>query len=204
MSVDRPAQAPEVHVQQRREHAEPQEAANPVPWIVIMLTAVLLAFGVVYIARSTLDRPSAWGDGRTAPELQAQESAAAGGVADGAAVYAARCAACHQPAGTGVPGVFPPLAGSEWANGKETTVVAIVLHGITGPLTVAGHRYDGTMPTFREQLSDGEIAALLTHVRSQWGNQAAPVAAQGVAAVRKATAARSAPFNGEAELASLP
>jgi mono/diheme cytochrome c family protein len=81
--------------------------------------------------------------------------------------------------------------------------VAIVLHGITGPLTVGGHRYEGAMPTFRDQLSDAEIAALLTHVRSQWGNQAAPIGAHGVAAVRKATAARSAPFNGEAELATF-
>jgi mono/diheme cytochrome c family protein len=198
-------QAPPIHAQQRREHAEPREAANPIPWIVVILTALLLTFGVVYIARSTLDRPAAWGDGRQAAELAPH---AAGGAhaasADGAAIYAARCVACHQATGTGVPRVFPPLAGSEWVSGKATTVAAIVLHGVTGPITVAGQRFEGTMPTFREQLGDAEIAAVLTYVRSQWGNQAAPISAEAVAGVRKATSARGTPFNGGAELAALP
>jgi mono/diheme cytochrome c family protein len=87
--------------------------------------------------------------------------------------------------------------------GKETTLIALVLHGAGGPLTVKGSTYNGAMPAFGAQLPDAELAAVLTHVRSQWGNGAAPVTADTVAAVRKETAARTEPFKGDAELTPL-
>jgi mono/diheme cytochrome c family protein len=194
---------PEIHAQQQRENPEPEEGKNPMPWFVLLLTALLLAFGVVYIATSKIDTVAAWGDGRTLAELQGAAPAAAGAAVDGAALYASRCAACHQATGAGLPGVFPPLAGSEWVLGKDRTVAAIVLHGINGPLTVKGKTYSGAMPAFKDQLQDAEIAALLSHLRSQWGNQAAAVSAETVAAVRKETEARTEPFKGDAELAPL-
>ncbi|HSN31129.1 MAG TPA: cytochrome c [Ideonella sp.] len=193
---------PEIQPQQRREHHEPEEAGNPMPWFVIVLTALLLGFGVVYLARTSITTPAEWGDGRSAAELQKQ-APAAGAAVDGAAVYASRCVACHQAAGSGLAGAFPPLAGSEWVAGKDSTLAAIVLHGIDGPLTVKGSIYHGTMPSFGAQLQDAEIAAVLTHVRSHWGNAAAAVSVETVAAARQATAARSAPFKGDAELAAL-
>ena len=199
---------PEILAQQRREHPEPRESPNPVPWPVLALVTLLLAFGVVYIAVSRVDTPGAWGDGRTAAELmgapQGAAGGAAGGAADGAAVYAARCVACHQAGGTGVAGVFPPLAGSEWVNGRDSTAAAIVLQGVSGPITVKGARYDGAMPSFKGQLGDAEVAAVLTHLRSQWGNRAAPVSAEVVAGVRERLKALDAPFAGEAALAVLP
>ena len=99
--------------------------------------------------------------------------------------------------------MFPPLAGSEWVTGKESTLAAVVLHGVDGPLTVKGSTYNGAMPAFAAQLGDAELAALLTHIRSQWGNTAAPVTAEAVAAARQETAARTTPFKGDAELAAL-
>jgi mono/diheme cytochrome c family protein len=102
-----------------------------------------------------------------------------------------------------LPGVFPPLAGSEWVLGKEATLARILLHGINGSLTVKGSTYNGAMPAFKEQLQDAEIAAVLSHVRSQWGNQGAVVAPEVVATARKDTAARTEPFKGDAELAPL-
>ncbi len=194
---------PEIHSQQQRENPEPQEGANPVPWFVLLLTALLLAFGIVYIATSSITQIPAWGDGRTTAELQGPAPAAKGAVVDGAAVFTARCAACHQATGAGLPGVFPPLAGSEWVLGKDTTLAAIVLHGISGPLTVKGSAYSGEMPAFKDQLQDAEVAALLTHIRSQWGNQAAPVSTETVAGERQQTAARSGPFKGDADLGPL-
>lgn len=194
---------PEIHTQQQREHAEPQEGANPMPWFVLLLTALLLGFGVVYIAGSGIGHEPGWGDGRTVAELQGAAPAAAGAAVDGAAIFATRCAACHQATGAGLPGVFPPLAGSEWVLGKDTTLARIVLHGINGPLTVKGSTYNGAMPAFKGQLQDAEIAAVLSHIRSQWGNQGAVVAAAAVAAVRAETAARTEPFKGDAELAPL-
>lgn len=193
---------PHILPTQERENPEPTEASNPMPWFVIVLTALLLAFGVVYIAGTSLGNAPALGDGRTLAELQGTP-APAGGTVDGAAIYASRCAACHQATGAGLAGVFPPLAGSEWVMGKPHTLAAVVLHGIEGPLTVKGNTYNGAMPAFAEQLGDGELAALLTHIRSQWGNGAEPVTAETVAAVRAETAARSTPYQGDAELAAL-
>jgi mono/diheme cytochrome c family protein len=100
--------------------------------------------------------------------------------------------------------VFPPLAGSNWVNGRDTTVMQILLHGIHGTLTVNGTAYNGTMPAFGTQLSDAEIAAVLTHVRSHWGNHGGPVSASQVATQRAATAARNEPWNGDADLTKLP
>lgn len=195
----------EANVQEAREHPEPQESHNPMPWVVILVTAALMAFGVIYIARSNLGTPPAWGDGRQLAELQgAAPGAGAGGDAiAGTAVYSARCAACHQANGAGLPGVFPPLAGSEWVIGKEKTLIAAVLHGIDGPLTVMGQSYNGAMPAFASQLSDAEMAALLTHIRSQWGNSAAPITAEAVAAVRSETTGQSGPYQGDAGLNAL-
>jgi mono/diheme cytochrome c family protein len=192
-----------IHPQQERENPEPQEGTNPMPWFVIVLTALLMAFGVLYIARSAIDNAPSLGDGRSSAELQGKAPAAAGSVVDGAAVFASRCVACHQASGTGLAGVFPPLAGSEWVAGKEATLIALVLHGVSGPLTVKGGVYNGAMPAFGAQLQDAELAAVLTHIRSQWGNAAAPVAADAVAAVRKDTAARTEPFKGDVELTPL-
>lgn len=193
----------EIHPQQERENPEPQEGSNPMPWFVIALTALLMSFGVFYIARSAIGDSPALGDGRSTAELQGAAPAVAGTAVDGAAVFASRCVACHQANGAGLPGVFPPLAGSEWVTGKETTLIALVLHGAGGPLTVKGSTYNGAMPAFGAQLADAELAAVLTHVRSQWGNGATPVTADTVAAVRKETAARSEPFKGDAELTPL-
>jgi mono/diheme cytochrome c family protein len=160
----------------------------------------MTAFGVTYIAMSDLDNPAPLGDGRTLAELRSKATAPAGASIDAAAIYAARCAACHQATGAGLPGVFPPLAGSEWVSGPERVLAALVLHGASGPLTVKGNAYNGAMPAFKEQLSDAEIAALLTHVRSQWGNAASALSAETVTKVRADTAERKAPFAGEAEL----
>lgn len=193
----------EVHPQQQRENPEPKESPNPMPWFVILLTACLMAFGVYYIAGSAISNPPELGDARAVAELQGAAPAAAGAAVDGAAVYASRCVACHQASGAGLPGVFPPLAGSEWVGGKDSTLVALVLHGIGGALTVKGQVYNGVMPPFGEQLQDAELAAVLTHVRSQWGNSAAPVSAELVATVRKDTASRTAPFNGDTDLLPL-
>ena len=105
-----------------------------------------------------------------------------------------RCAACHQATGLGLPGAFPPLAGSEYVLGEEERVVRIVLRGLTGPVTVKGQTFNGAMPAWADQLSDAEIAAVLTYVRSSWGNSAEAITAEQVARERAATAGRTAPW----------
>jgi mono/diheme cytochrome c family protein len=188
---------------QRRENPEPHEVANPIPWFVIVLVGCLATFCIVYIVQANVETPSEQGDGRSLAELVGTP-APAGSKVDGAALFTSACAACHQPTGMGLPGVFPPLAGSEWVNGKATTMAAIVLHGITGPIGVKGSSFNGAMPAFKGQFSDDQVAAVLTHVRSQWGNSAAPVNAASVAQVREQLKARTAPFAGGTELETLP
>lgn len=113
---------------------------------------------------------------------------------DGRQIFSANCASCHQASGEGVEGTYPPLAGSEWVTGGEERVVRILLHGLNGPVDVAGQTYSGAMPPWGGALSDAEIAAVTTYVRGSWGNKAAPVAPATVARVRAATAARKAPW----------
>ena len=82
-------------------------------------------------------------------------------------------------------------------------MAAIVLHGINGKLTVKGNTYTGAMPAFKDQLPDAEIAAVLTHIRSTWGNQADAVTADTIGQVRQDTAAQGGPYDGDAGLAAL-
>ena len=200
---------PDVLPQQQREYPEPFERTRPVPWFVLLLAAGMVALGVAYILQSNVNTPSAWGDGRTPADLSGDARPApgvaggSGAQADGAAVYASLCVACHQATGAGLPGVFPPLAGSEWVVGKDSTAVAIVLQGINGSLTVKGAVFAGAMPSFKAQLSDEQVAAVLSHVRSSFGNSSPPVEADTVARVRESLKARSEPFAGDADLAAL-
>ena len=105
------------------------------------------------------------------------------------------CAGCHQATGLGLPGAFPPLAGSEIATAAPEIPIRIVLLGLQGPLTVKGKRFNGTMPAWGS-FSDADIAATLTYVRSQWGNGASAVTAPQVAAVRAALSGRTRPWTG--------
>jgi mono/diheme cytochrome c family protein len=190
----------DVSAQQKRELPDPTEQVTPVPWFVIAVTVALMALGAVYIWQADINTPAAWGDGREVSELAGPAKSAAGAKVDGAALFASLCVACHQTSGLGLPGVFPPLAGSEWVTGKDSTAAAILLHGLTGPVQVKGTTYNGAMPAFKDQLNDAQIAAVLSHIRSQWGNTGAAVSAETVAKVREATQDRSAPFVGDKDL----
>lgn len=102
---------------------------------------------------------------------------AAGAAEDGAKLFADNCSACHQPAGQGIPGAFPALAGNAFVQGPPSDPAAVVLNG------------RGGMPSFRNDLDDDRIAAILSYVRSSWGNRAGPIAPSDVASAR--TSARS-------------
>ena len=109
-----------------------------------------------------------------------------GGPPEGKAVYAGVCLPCHGMEGKGQPGSYPPLAGSEWANGAETLPVRIVLNGLRGPVEVNGEKFAGEMPTLGNQLSDAEIAAVLSYVRASFGNKSGAVTEAAVEKIRTA------------------
>ena len=101
----------------------------------------------------------------------------------GEATYKAACLVCHQPDGKGLANAFPPLAGSDYLLKDKTRAIATVLHGRTGPITVNGKNFDSVMPPMT-QLSDAEIANVLTYVSNSWGNKGWLVSATEVGAAR--------------------
>ena len=104
---------------------------------------------------------------------------------DGKALFNTNCSTCHQENGKGDPGVFPPLAGNTEVTAKDPTpIIAIVLHGLSTPKTIMGKQYAGGMPPWKGTLSNAEIAAVLTYVRSAWGNTGSAVTEKQVAAVK--------------------
>jgi cytochrome c oxidase cbb3-type subunit 2 len=103
----------------------------------------------------------------------------------GEPLYTAHCAACHQAQGQGLPGAFPPLAGNDVVLDDDATEhIDIILHGLTGK-TIDGVDYSSPMPAF-PQLSDEQIAAIVNHERTSWGNAAPTVTSDDVATVRSA------------------
>jgi mono/diheme cytochrome c family protein len=161
--------------------------------------AVLMAPPLAGAQSRTTATKSATTSARATAKPAAKATASA---VDGKQVYATTCAACHQATGEGVAGVFPPLAGSEWVNGDEGKLARIILHGVTGPIEVAGETFNGMMPPWGGTMKDADIAAVLTYVRSAWGNKAAPVTTEKVASVRAANSSRTTPWTA-AELAAV-
>jgi cytochrome c oxidase subunit 2 len=95
--------------------------------------------------------------------------------ARGEKVYAANCVACHQANGMGVPNAFPALAGSKMVNGPKGEQIAMVLNGKQGT----------AMQAFGKQLSDVEIAAVITYTRNAWSNKSGEIQPADVTSARK-------------------
>lgn len=178
-----------------RERQEPYEGREPVPpWMVVGFVA-LVGWGGWYLGRwdAGFDFQVTEGDWGTVGSARTAEASGPDLGALGAQVYASRCAACHQPGGQGMAKVAPPLDGSEWVTGDAERLVRVVLHGLTGPIEVKGEVWNGSMPAWGASLSDDEVAGVLTHLRSSWGNTAGPVSPEEVAAIR-ARDERSTPW----------
>jgi mono/diheme cytochrome c family protein len=111
----------------------------------------------------------------------------------GERVYARACAACHQLDGNGMQGLAPPLRDSEWVLGPSERLVRIALHGVRGPIEVAGTAWNLEMPGQRH-LGDDDLAQVLSYVRRAFGHRASPIAAPEVAGLRRADRQRSEPW----------
>ncbi len=109
---------------------------------------------------------------------------------------ATACVSCHQATGLGLPGAYPPLAGSEWVNGPEDRVVSIVLYGLQGQVHVKGMVFSAAaMPAFGPSgfnWSNDQIAAVLSYVRQEWGNKSPAISADTVASIRQKDGNRGA------------
>ena len=135
--------------------------------------------------------------GLSAPKYLSEEVSAApvGGT------YQTVCITCHQAEGQGVPGAFPPLAGSEWILGTPEIPIRIVLLGLTGEIEVKGLKFKQIMPP-PPGLGDEQIAEAITYARSHFGNKASEVDAALVKQVRESLAGRTTSWTA-AELKAL-
>jgi mono/diheme cytochrome c family protein len=182
-----------------REMAEPRDGYEPMPTWLVFLCLAIMGFGGWYLGMfSGGFLPDAYDETgwRTSAPASAEPSAAAADpMVLGKRVYN-NCTACHQRDGGGVAGNYPPLAGSDWVAGSEVTLAALLLRGLEGRISVAGESYDQVMPAWGH-LSDDQIAAVLTYIRSSWGNSAGAVEADLVATVRAQTADRTRPWTAD-------
>jgi mono/diheme cytochrome c family protein len=190
-------------------NAEPTATRSHLPmWILVVMLALLYVGGIYF------DRHSGWFDKEVyspyanAAELESYQprSGAAALLAQGKKNYEFVCGTCHGTDGLGKPGQYPPLAGSEWVNAKgDKRLAEIPLRGLNGPITVKGQpmNFPSGMAAMGAGLSDADLAAVLTYIRSSWGNQGEPATSDDVKAIRAVVAGHPA-INGDQELKTIP
>lgn len=107
--------------------------------------------------------------------------------ADGSALFAQHCAACHQPDGSGTVGLAPALKGEHWQRlGADRNYLAqVITHGLSGLITVNGQRFVGNMPAFASQLNDAQLAAIATHLQGLQARQDTAYSADEMANARR-------------------
>ena len=143
-----------------------------------------------------------WGEAARPPEPPRALTAMEQGQYDlGKILYIATCGACHQANGLGEEGKAPPLLDSPFLVGPADRAIGIVLHGVTGPITVHGRQYNMSMPGL-VGFQPEQVAAILTYARREWEHRADPVTAVQVKRLMEANAKREAPWT-EAELLKL-
>lgn len=177
-------------------------------WLVTVFALILYWGGLYVDSEGGHFHPLVFNRGDMYADLEARvpKSETDEMFARGRKVFTTYCAACHQPNGLGVPGQFPPLAGSEWVNAAgPNRLIRLVLDGLQGPITVKGQSFNNVMLAWRPQLKDEDIAAVLTFIRGNkdWGNNAGPVSVEKVAEIRQATADRGRYWTAE-ELLAIP
>lgn len=208
--VDLQPDVERIHSAIRREPHDPTEGRERVPWFLIAVIPIALFWGGWYLGRHGGEFGTASHlafatrqPGIAAAAADQSAAAVADPVAAGEAVYIKNCQVCHQAAGQGMAGAFPPLVGSEWVTGSPVTVVRILMHGLQGPLEVAGASYNGAMPAWEGVLKDAEIAAVATYIRQMEGNDAPAVPPETVDATRAVDSGRTTPWTA-AELEQAP
>ncbi|WP_372497214.1 copper-containing nitrite reductase [Flavobacterium panacis] len=120
--------------------------------------------------------------GTTAAKTEIPKRTVAEKVKIGKEIFGTTCFACHQSEGQGIPNTFPPLAKSDYLNADSKRAINTILHGLTGEVTVNGKKYNNIMPA--QNLSDDEIANVLTYIYNSWGNNKTEITPEMVKALR--------------------
>jgi mono/diheme cytochrome c family protein len=189
-------------VQQHEEILRDSNSSRPgaellSPWLIVAFLFVAFVGAAYLFYNSGGFKVSVFNPARVAWDGSGAGGAAAAPdpMVIGKRIFMQNCAVCHQQTGLGVPGQFPPLAGSEWVLSQDwhgdNHIVRIVLHGFQGAVTVAGQQFNNVMAPWGKVLKDDQIAAVLTYVRNQWGNKAPPITKEFVAKIREETKDRT-------------
>ena len=204
MDYGETADVQEVHAAIQREKREPRVGLEPLSiWLIVVYGLAIFAGGA-YLGRYSGNFSGDGLDPMMGPPLAKKGGAAQGPQEQveltpferGKKVFAANCQTCHQANGQGVPGQYPPLAGSEFTNGGSRRMAMIVLKGLQGPVKVKGQEFgSAVMQPWDKTLTDQKIADVMTYERSDWGNKASPVTAEQIAALRKELASHPESFN---------
>ena len=189
------------------ETGEPTATRSAAPMWIIVVTLALISFGGLY-----LDSHGGWFDKNVYAPYQSSaqlesfqpRSGAAEAMARGKGVYESVCGICHNSDGTGKPGQAPALAGSEWVTSKGINRLAhIPLAGVAGAIKVGGKDWNLNMAAMGAALPDEDVAAVLTYIRSSWGNKAEAVTADDVKKVRAEIGKSPQPYS-DAQLKAMP
>ncbi|MGA2030244.1 MAG: cytochrome c [Verrucomicrobiota bacterium] len=182
-------------------NTEPTATHSTVPMWIFSLTLVLIYLGAVYF-----DHHAGWFDAKvygpyaSAEQLDSYQpkSGAEAMLAEGKKTYEMICGVCHGVDGLGKPGQAPPLAGSEWVNAKAINRLAhIPLTGVTGDIQVEGKDWNMSMAAMGAALSDADLAAVLSYIRSSWGNKGDTVTADQIKALRAKMGSNPPPMTGD-------
>jgi len=194
----------EIHDQLYREKEEPQEKDSPIPLLLIFLFGLLIFWAGFYLAKYSggfkgdVFNPEAPGG-----IAVAKPPAPFDPLVQGKKSYVRTCQACHQADGKGLPGVYPPLAGSPWLLSSEERAIKILIKGMSGKIEVEGETFNGNMPPVGDW-KDRDIAAVLTYERQAWGNNAGPISEDLVKKVREDIKDRAKPWTPQEILAQDP
>ncbi len=186
----------ELHDQLQREKEEPSEGFAPLPLFMVTIIAALCFWaGVEITTKSAKFRWDVY-DPNYVESAEPAGPVVYDPIAHGRRVYNT-CVACHQAEGQGVPGAFPPLAGSDWVGMDPVVLSKIVINGLAGPIEVNGVPYNGIMAALGPTLDDEEVAAVLSYIRQSWGNDYGIVEESLVASVRADFGGRAEPWTAE-------
>src|SRR5436190_5777147 len=202
----------EVHAAIQREKREPRVGLEPLSIWLIAIYGLAIFTGGAYLGRYSgnfsgdgLDPMGGPPPAKKAGGPAGQQQQAELSPHDrGKKIFAANCQTCHQANGLGVPGQYPPLAGSEFTTGGSKRPAVIVPKGLQGPVKVKGQEFGtAVMQPWDKTLTDAKIADVLTYERSEWGNNASPVTAEQIAALRKELANHPNSFT-EPDILAVP
>jgi len=172
------------------EQWEPERAETPAPiptwaWVLFIF---IFAWSIYYFVEQFSPTPQysntptygTWGLTNNIDDVPNDKETAE----LGAQLYRTSCASCHQENGQGLPGIFPPLTNDSVVSSEDPSKhIETVIYGSQGS-TINGIKYVTPMPAWGVQLSDKEIAAVINHERSNWGNNGRLITVKDVEKIR--------------------